>query len=196
MGCMAIFSGATYTDFIAEIDVTHVDNDGWGVVFGYNAIDDHYLGVAVNDRWPQQAADGIDGPFLKIKKHNGKPVLPNMDASNVVFDTLSHLDAKGFNREAMEGATGFTGIPKEYEATYPYRRGENFEDTKIVLIVKGQEARLYYPTPQRDVGSAVNNLRQPQTATATWTFDLNAYAGGKIGVFTYSHAYVESLFAL
>jgi len=82
MGCMAIFNGATFTDFIAELDVTHIDNDGWGIVFGYNAVDDHYLGIAMNDRWPLPAADGISGPFLKIKKHNGKEVLPNMDASN------------------------------------------------------------------------------------------------------------------
>ena len=82
MGCMAIFNGATFTDFIAELDVTHIDNDGWGVVFGYKAIDDHYLGIAMNDRWPLPAADGISGLFLKMKKHNGKEVLANMDASN------------------------------------------------------------------------------------------------------------------
>ena len=82
LGCMAMFTGAEFTDFIAEIDVSHVDNDGWGVVFGYKAIDDHYLGIAMNDRWPVPAADGIPGPFLKMKKHNGKPVLGNMDASN------------------------------------------------------------------------------------------------------------------
>ena len=33
MGCMAMFNGASYTDFIVEIDVTHIDNDGWGVSF-------------------------------------------------------------------------------------------------------------------------------------------------------------------
>ena len=106
MGCMAMFNGGSYTDFIAEIDVTHIDNDGWGIVFGYNAIDDHYLGIAMNDRWPNPAADGIAGPFLKLKKHNGKGVLPQMDASNTCFDKLAHVDANGFDTAAMQGATG------------------------------------------------------------------------------------------
>ena len=81
----------------------------------------------------------------------------------------------------MEGATG-TGIPKEYEATYPYNSGAIFENTKIVLIVTGQEARLYYPTPDRMLDQAVNSLRQSNKITATWTFDLKGYSGGQIGV--------------
>ena len=87
----------------------------------------------------------------------------------------------------MEGGTG-VGIPKEYEAKYPYRIGSNFENnTKIVLIVKDGEARLYYPTPAVDRGTVINSLRQSQTVTSTWTFDIGAYAGGQVGVFTYAH---------
>ena len=141
----------------------------------------------MNDRWPLPAADGIEGPFLKMKKHNGKPTLPTMDASNVCFDTLSHVDSFGYNKDAMQGASG-VGLPKEYESTYPYRRGSTFEEfTKIVLIVKDGEARLYYPTPSTDRYTPFNNLRQSQTVTSTWTFDLQGYTGGQVGVFTYSH---------
>ena len=32
MGCMAMYQERTYIDFIAEMDVTHQDNDGWGFV--------------------------------------------------------------------------------------------------------------------------------------------------------------------
>ena len=160
---------------------------GWGIVFGYNSVTDHYLCVAMNDRWPRPAADGIEGPFLKMKKHNGKPTLPNMDASTTVFDTLSHVDAFGFNKDAMQSG-GSLGLPKEYESVYPYRRGATFEEyTKIVLIVKDGEARLYYPTPPKDRYTPFNNLRQSQTVTSTWTFDLQGYTGGQVGVFTYSH---------
>ena len=183
MGCMAMYQPKKYTDFIAEITATHADNDGFGFVFGYNAVDDHYLGIAMNDRWPVPAADGIGGPFLKIKKHNGKPTLPNMDASTNVFDTLSHIDSKGFNRDAMQGSTGL-GIPREYAAQYPYKLGAMFEETmKMVLIVTGQEARLYIPSPGSDTGGAVNSFRQSQGITSTWTFDLSGYTGGHVGAF-------------
>ena len=85
----------------------------------------------------------------------------------------------------MEGANG-VGIPKEYASQYPYKRGSNFEETmKMVLIVTGQEARLYIPSPGSDTGAAVNSYRQSQGITSTWTFDLSGYTGGNVGVFTY-----------
>ena len=184
MGCMAMFNGGSYTDFIAEIDVIHIDNDGWGIVFGYNSVDDHYLGIAMNDRWPNPAADGVGGPFLKMKKANGKECLPSMDASTTCFDKIAHIDLAGYDRDAMHGGTGI-GIPKEYEATYPYGRGDTFEDSKMVLIVKGQEARLYYPTPGPVTSAPNNNLRQSQTVTGVWTFDLSGYTGGQVRFFEF-----------
>ena len=183
MGCMAMYQGLTFTDFIAQVDISHLDNDGWGLVFGYNAIDDQYLGIAMNDRWPLPAADGIGGPFLKLKKHNGKLVRGNMDAKTVCFDTLAHLDSQGFDRSAMEGLTG-VGIPKEYTSAYPYSQGAIFEDTTVTLIVKGQEARLLVPTPPTDVETPLNRLRQAQTVSSVWTSDLQGYSGGFVGVFT------------
>ena len=166
--------------------MTQIDNDGWGVVFGYNSLTDHYLGIAMNDRWPLPAADGIAGPFLKLKKHNGKDVLPQMDASNVCFDTISYVDTFGFQKDAMQGGTG-VGLPKEYASTYPYRKGAAFENTKIVMIVKGTEARRYFPSPGVDRGTPWNNRRTSQTMTGLWTFDLQGYTDSQIGVFTYAH---------
>ena len=110
-----------------------------------------------------------------MKKANGKECLPQMDASTTCFDKIAHVDANGYD-DVMLGGTG-VGIPKEYEATYPYRRGTQFQDTKIVLIVKGQEARLYYPTPDVVFDQAVNNRRQANTMTGLWTFDLGGYTG-------------------
>ena len=102
-----------------------------------------------------------------------------MDASTTCFDTLAHVDSYGYNMDAMTGGTG-VGLPKEYESSYPYRKGQTFEDTKLVLIVKGNEARLYYPTPASNRQTPLNNLRQSQTATSTWTFDLQGYSGGMV----------------
>ena len=133
----------------------------------------------MNDRWPLPAADGVSGPFLKMKKANGKPCLPVQDSTNSCFDKLVHLDAKGFDRAPMQGTTGI-GIPRDYESTYPYGRGATFEDVTIVLIVKGTEARLYYPTPMTDRFTEWGNLRQAQTMTSVWTFDLQGYTGGQV----------------
>ena len=68
MGCVALYPANTYTDFIFEIDVTHQDNDGWGVIFGYDDTDgSHYMGAAINEAWPQNAADGIFGPVRIVR---------------------------------------------------------------------------------------------------------------------------------
>ena len=85
MGCMALVA-PDYTDVVAEFDAIHSDNDGWGFVFGYKNPEDHYIAHTINDVWPQPAADGIGGPHMKIRKANGKPCLPQMNASNTCKD--------------------------------------------------------------------------------------------------------------
>ena len=42
----------------------------------------HFIAVANNDKWPDPAADGVMGPFTKLKKANGKPCLAEMDETN------------------------------------------------------------------------------------------------------------------
>jgi len=37
VGCVALVPD-TYTDFIAEYEADHFDNDAWGFVFGWNDI--------------------------------------------------------------------------------------------------------------------------------------------------------------
>jgi len=163
MGCLALVSDVEYTDFIAEVDSTHRDNDGWGFVFGYNAIDDHYLAITINDIWPSPAADGIGGPFIKIKKHNGRDVLEYMDGTNNCWDTITHVDENGYNLTTM------TDVPLEYEIKHPYNVGDDFQDTTMTLIVKDSEIRVLYPSPYADRGTVINNIRQGNRYVGTWT---------------------------
>ena len=45
----------------------------------------------MNDGSPNPAADGVGGPFMKIKKANGKTCLGEMAPDQNCFDTLSFL---------------------------------------------------------------------------------------------------------
>lgn len=105
-----------------------------------------------------------------------------MDATNTCYDTLSHIDGMGFNKTAFGTPEGAT-LAKEYENRYPYAKTDIFEQaTKMVLIVKGQEARLYFPSPgvmfdDRNVSA----YRQGIRSTAVWTMDLQGYTGGMVG---------------
>ena len=74
IGCIALIPD-TYTDFIAEYDADHFDNDGWGFIFGYNGIFDHYTAATHNDAWPGLAIDGIPGPLLFFFRNLAPQVL-------------------------------------------------------------------------------------------------------------------------
>ena len=77
LGCMALVPD-TYTDFIAEYEAVHFDNDAWGFIFGYQSPTDHYTAFTHNGKWPSVPLDGIRGPFSKIRKMNGKPCVDDM----------------------------------------------------------------------------------------------------------------------
>ena len=82
IGCLALIPDS-YTDFVAEFDAVHFDNDAWGFVFGYNDALDHYTAFTHNDNWPLAPIDGVKAPFTKIRKSTGLPCQsPNMNASN------------------------------------------------------------------------------------------------------------------
>ena len=98
------------------------------------------------------------------------------------FDTLAYVDSNGFDKDAMQKG-GSLGLPKEYEATFPYVKGFTLEDTKMTLVVKGQAARLYYPTPGVARDTDVIPSRQSQKVTAVWSFDIGSYSGGNVGTF-------------
>lgn len=178
---------STDTDFVAEFDVTHSDDDGWGFDFGYNSPTDHYMAIAINDVWPRPAADSIGGPFVKIKKANGAECLPNLDSTSNCYETLSYLSSITFETSEM------TDVPLENELRYPYAVGTDFQPGKMTLIVKNNEARVLLPSPDVDRGTPINSIRQGTRCILTGTFNLpQNYTGGMIGTFTYAHQAIFS----
>ena len=81
LGCLAMLRGSFYRDFVMSVDVRAEDDDAFGIVFGFQSLENRYQVHVNNDRWPDVAADGVPGPHMKFKKRNGKPVLEEMDAA-------------------------------------------------------------------------------------------------------------------
>merc|ERR1719197_1241621 len=95
MGCNA-FHATRYTSFILEVEVDGTaDNDGIGITFGYNGPNDYFRAESMNDAWPNPAADGVGGPFMKIKKKNANPCVGSMTSANNCYDTLAYLTNHG-----------------------------------------------------------------------------------------------------
>ena len=196
MGCIALVAGATYTDFIAEFTSTHLDDDSFGFVFGYDSkgTDAHWMAMAINDHWPRPAADGVEGPFIKIKKTNGKPWLPNMDFSNNCYDTLSYTDMQG--RYVVDGESP-VDLPGEYLRKYPYGIDMKWPETTMTLIVKDGTARVMFRVADMDLKTPVNNIRQGHDYTTAMSYDLGAdYVGGGLGIFVYAHQLTVSKFTI
>ena len=82
MGCHAVLDAREYTDFLVSATILTQDNDGVGFTFGYKGANNYHTAVIINDAWPEVAADGIKGPFMKMKKRNARPCAGRMDASN------------------------------------------------------------------------------------------------------------------
>ena len=97
------------------------------------------------------------------------------------YDTLGWTSKNGY----MDMDT----VPraKEYEYYHGYEGGGRFQPHKLTLIVSGQEARLLYKSPEVDVGTPQYNIRQATRWQSAQVFDLQGYAGGRIGAFTYAH---------
>lgn len=68
MGTFIIYKGQEFSNFTLDMDVVAADNDGMGLVWAYTGTDRHYRGIMINDRWPDPAIDGYNGPFMKIAK--------------------------------------------------------------------------------------------------------------------------------
>ena len=197
MGCVALAVTADYTDFIAEFDATHSDNDGFGFVFGFQAGDgSHYMAMTTNDVEPLQPTDGIPGPFIKIKKTNGLPCLETMDNETSCYSTLAYTSKDGFSNEYPKPETVLRH--HEYEYTHPFFvGGGDFQPRKMTLIVKNKEARVLYKTPDAVLQTESNSIRQGSRYQVAMTFDLgDDYVGGRIGIVTYAHQLVASNFKI
>ena len=68
MGTFFIYKGQEFLDFKIEVDVVAADNDGMGLVWGFQSTADHYRAIMINDRWPDPPVDGHSGPFLRMDK--------------------------------------------------------------------------------------------------------------------------------
>lgn len=73
MGTFLIYKAQEFDNFVLEVDVVAADNDGMGLVWGYEDTATHYRAIMINDRWPDvnTVVDGIPGPFLRIDKRVG-----------------------------------------------------------------------------------------------------------------------------
>src|SRR5690606_23459245 len=69
MGTIAYYLPQQFTKFRLEVDVAVEDNDGMGLVWGYQDLDNHYRFQMMNDRWPElPPLDGYNGPYLIAHK--------------------------------------------------------------------------------------------------------------------------------
>ena len=193
LGCIALVPD-TYTDFIAEYDAVHLDNDAWGFVFGYNSELDNYIAHTINDVWPAAAVDGIPGPNSKLRKTTGLPCLELMDATNVCYETLGYTDKDGYSDFGQARIDGPRS--KEYEFTHPYAASSSWQPHKISLIVQGQEARIVFKSPDTTIDADMNALRQGNRYQAAMAFDLKGYAGGRVGIWMHAHQMIVSNFKI
>ena len=68
VGTFAIYTAEVFGDFTLTMDVAASDNDGMGVVWGYNSTADHYRVNMINDGWPSPPLDGNSGPMAIMHK--------------------------------------------------------------------------------------------------------------------------------
>jgi hypothetical protein len=68
MGTFLIYQGEEFIDFILDVDVAAADNDAMGLVWAYTGTDRHYRVNIINDRWPDVAIDGENGPMVIMHK--------------------------------------------------------------------------------------------------------------------------------
>ncbi|MFC1757185.1 hypothetical protein ACFL2H_00240 [Planctomycetota bacterium] len=72
MGTIAYYNVQKFTNFRLEVDVVANDNDGMGLVWGYQDLEKHYRFQLMNDRWPEQPSlDGFNGPYMISHKRIG-----------------------------------------------------------------------------------------------------------------------------
>ncbi len=93
LGPIILYKGERFTNFTLDVDVAAADNDGMGIVWAFDSLEQHYRVIMINDRWPDpDPLDGIGGPFLKVDKRisNDSPwyelveVIPGRDGGPYV----------------------------------------------------------------------------------------------------------------
>ena len=143
MGCNAVYIAREYTEFVAEAELVIEDDDGVGFVFGWRGENDHHMAIAINDIWPSPAADGVGGPFIKVKRRNSRTCTGSMDAVNNCFDTLGYTDSTGTYPAALPDgyAPSYGRFPCSKQTHCSFPTATAF---KMTLIVRGGEARCFF----------------------------------------------------
>jgi hypothetical protein len=116
MGTIAYYSPAQFTNFRLEVDVASSDNDGMGLVWGYQDLDDHYRFQVMNDRWPEvPPLDGYNGPYLIAHERisNSSPwyeVLGVIESDEYIPYTQGAGEINHWILEVVDGTATITTI--------------------------------------------------------------------------------------
>ena len=68
LGCNAIAGDKEYTDFIAEMWIYNLDDDGVGFNFGWKSLDDHFRVHKMTDPFWNDQADFVNMPHFKMQR--------------------------------------------------------------------------------------------------------------------------------
>ena len=83
----------TYKFFVLEMDVFCADNDGFGPIFGWKGVNNHFRGSTIRDVWPEFPLDSMRGPFMKIEQRVGPMCADHRHATLGCPDSYKTLGA-------------------------------------------------------------------------------------------------------
>jgi hypothetical protein len=116
MGTIAYYTGQQFTNFRLEVDVAANDNDGMGLVWGYQDLENHNRFQMMNDRWPEvPPLDGYNGPYLIAHKRisNSSPwyeVLGVLESDEYIPYTQGFEEINHWILEVVDGTATITTI--------------------------------------------------------------------------------------
>lgn len=160
-----------YEFFLMEMDVRAADNDGMGIIFGYQNRDDHYRVIMMNDVWPQPAADGVNGDN-NPRGHTKIQRRIRQCASNIAYH--------GPNATFENSETACHQLLNYVTGPMGYRLYSEVDLFKIGLWVRPSpdNTRVHVTFWRSDVAPAVQRLEID--------IDPAAYKAGKVGIQLYA----------
>ena len=176
LGCNVILKDVEYTDFVAEMTMNNIDDDGIGFTFGWKSLDDHFRVHKINDGvWPNTGTDGVTLPHMKIRRKTPGVSCEGLQTlDSQCYQTIAFIDSYGPSHSDMQVDSVTPAGECGYSQTYlPFSRGDI---AKMYLIVKDNQIRATYESP---------SSRRQVTVMAMDISKYN-YAGGKVGVWTFS----------
>jgi len=115
MGTIAYYNVREFENFRLDVDVIADDNDGMGLVWGYQEDTEmHYRFQVMNDRWPEvPTLDGFNGPYLISHKRisNSSPwyeVMEVLESDEYIPYTQGFEEINHWTLEVIDGAFTIT----------------------------------------------------------------------------------------